>query len=56
MVHRCAWLGNLRGGFGGLYMYVFSSSSTNPKYRIVKMKKKKKKSGVIVYFKCKAGL
>ena len=27
-------LGNLSGWFGGPYMYVFSPSSTNPKYRI----------------------
>ena len=36
-------LGNLSGGFGGPYMYVFSPSFTNPKYKIIKMKKKKKK-------------
>ena len=34
-------LGNFSGGFGGPYrpIYVFSPSSTNPKYRIIKMDK-----------------
>ena len=31
-------LGNFSGGFDGKYMYVFSPSSTNPKYRIIKMR------------------
>ena len=32
--------GIFSGGFGGPYMYVFSPSSTKPKYRVIKMKKK----------------
>ena len=31
---------NISGGFGGPNMYVFSPSSTKPKYRIIKMEKK----------------
>ena len=42
--HVCNWaqnvLGNLSGGFGGPYMYVFSPSSTKPKYKIIKLEKK----------------
>ena len=42
MEHRCA--GKLSGGFGGPFMYVLSPTSTEPKYRLIKMEKKKKKT------------
>ena len=36
--HRCA--GNLSGGFGGPYTYVFSPPSTKPTNRVTKRTKK----------------